>query len=78
MFSIGRMFTLTVKGVEVPLVPMFMPGEILPRVGKTLLVVVGTAVVWGLLFIILWIVFDKIGAVKFFGSAFIDSIFGGS
>lgn len=76
MFSIGRLLTITFKGVQVPLVPMFSAPEILPRLGKTLFIAAITTIIWFIIILLIWIVGDPVGAAKEIGSAIVDAILG--
>jgi hypothetical protein len=73
MCSLGSILTLTFKGVQVPLVPLFSKGEILQRCFKTLLILVVSGIVWFIIGALIWAIFDPAGMTW----TVIKSIFGG-
>jgi len=60
MLSIGRMFKINFKDVEVPLVPTFSMAEVPLRVGKTLLIAVISGAIWLLIIFAAWVVTHKL------------------
>jgi hypothetical protein len=77
MLSIGRMFKINFKDVEVPLVPTFSMAEVPLRVGKTLLIATISGIIWGIIAFVVWVVTNKTEAILKLGKEIVDIIFGG-
>lgn len=74
-FAYGGIFTIKVKGVEIPLIPTYTLPELIVRTSKILIVAAITAVVWGLIIVIVWAMFNPIDAFELFGLTFLKAMY---
>jgi hypothetical protein len=76
MLSIGWMFKINFKDVEVPLVPTFSMAEVPLRVGKTLLIAAISGAIWGIIVFVAWVYTNQAEAILKFGKEVVDIIIG--
>ncbi len=71
----GGFAKINVKGVKVPLIPSYTVPELVVRSSKILLVALITAVVWGLIILIIYAIFNPLDALRQFGFTFMKLLY---